>query len=327
MEKNSFSSDPSLAQELGLLLFLNSRFICRRYDVTENRGKPEVLDDLIILQKLSSRFTLESHCNGLLFFVRYGIPEDIFIYNPFRPGVSQTLPQITTMEEEPMRFKQKYALGFSPSTEEYKVVRVSNHPSFRAMIHTLGTTSWRDIVSIPPSPIYGKPVYADGALHWKIDTSYGSNTMEHRIVSFDLGREEFFVTSHPNLGSERNELIDLIEWRGCLAIVDFSFNTHIDIWVMKDNINKKWVREYRMRVKAHDGEADNSEFQVISPWGDGEILLSLREDQFFSYDPKTDQPTYIHVAELRKTISEETYRTRSLLRCLDAGGLSPLTII
>ncbi|OVA11159.1 F-box associated domain [Macleaya cordata] len=215
-----------------------------------------IADD--VLGGLRAGFYLLNHCNGLLFFLSYGGPfllDWYFIYNPLIQEVAK-LPETIRPRIRTLCFLH-LGLGFSPSTREYKIVGVNN---INARIHTLGTTSWRHVLNYPLNHIEGEPVYADGALHWKIGATFyaSANTtnMEYRFVSFDIGNEEFSITRHPNLSSKRNHLIDLIEFRGCLAVVDLSLSTHIEIWVMK-NINmrgKQWNRDYCIKIQAPDGK-------------------------------------------------------------------------
>ena len=143
-------------------------------------------------------------------------------------------------------------MGFDDKTNTYKIVCVSNDRgaylnfnSMRVHVLVLGTNSWRQISSLPPR-VFRVPdmelelVCANGAVHWwaKID---------RKIVSFDLRREEFCcIPTPPTLQvSNRYSYLSMFTLRGCLAIVETKGSPRsMEIWVLKDFDEKRWVRYY-----------------------------------------------------------------------------------
>ncbi|KAK7858941.1 f-box/kelch-repeat protein, partial [Quercus suber] len=188
----------------------------------------------------------------------------------------------------------KYGLGFDSSTNTYKVVRVfSRGGSFNmgADVYTLGTSSWRPISKGPLCRLAGRPIFACGALHWFVHHYVDRDALKGKyIVSFDVGKEEFGWISPPKFYSS-SHLLDL---GGNLAMVDRSFDSHIEIWVMKEYKKKEWVKEYKIDIYPPLGISDSSLVEVIGLWEFGEILLRNRES-FISYNLKTGVKRYIEI--------------------------------
>nr|XP_023885717.1 F-box/kelch-repeat protein At3g23880-like [Quercus suber] len=197
---------------------------------------------------------LESCCNGLLCFAKIYGDRVLVLFNPLRQEVIALPPHRASYTK-----KSKYGLGFDSSTNTYKVVRVfSRGGSFNmgADVYTLGTSSWRPISKGPLCLLAGRPIFACGALHW-------------------------FV--HP--------YVDRDALKGNLAMVDRSFDSHIEIWVMKEYKKKEWVKEYKIDIYPPLGISDSSLVEVIGLWEFGEILLRNRES-FISYNLKTGVKSY-----------------------------------
>ena len=230
---------------------------------------------------------LESCCNGLLCFTKIYDDRVLVLFNPLR----QEVIALPSYRASLLQRNRNYGLGFDSSTNTYKVVRVfirggcHGNLSFNlgAEVYTLGTSSWRPISKGPPCRLAGTPIFACGALHW--DALKGKY-----IVSFDVGKEEFGSISPPKYYSS-SHLLDL---GGNLAMVDRSFDSHIDIWVMKEYKKKEWVKEYKIDINPPLGILDDSWVEVIGLWEFGEILLRYRES-FISYNLKTGVKRYIEI--------------------------------
>nr|XP_011466612.1 PREDICTED: F-box protein CPR30-like [Fragaria vesca subsp. vesca] len=156
-----------------------------------------------------------------------------------------------------------YGMGFDDITNTYKIVRVSkfaNKENYRdihgMLVHilVLGTNSWREIPSLPPS---GLPrlyaVCAHGDMHWLIRRMTGGVVKGH-IISFDFKTEEFHWTPTPPTlqSSNMNSTSHLLTFRGSMAIVEnfplAEGGMKVEIWVMKDYAKKEWAREYSINV-------------------------------------------------------------------------------
>ncbi|KAM5558982.1 hypothetical protein ABKV19_020570 [Rosa sericea] len=175
-----------------------------------------------------------------------------FLFNPLR-GEVLMLPK-STVQVPPFRnmvFIDWYGMGFDDITNTYKIVRVSGnaHCCLVAQVYVLGTSSWKQISSVPPCNLSTEKISAYGDLHWLINlSSIGGQIC---IVSFDFKKEEFYLMPHPALRKPEYSILYLhfVNFRGSMAIVDTSSRTHIDIWVLKSYEKKEWVRDYRVNLQ------------------------------------------------------------------------------
>ncbi|KAB1228014.1 hypothetical protein CJ030_MR1G006787 [Morella rubra] len=230
----------------------------------------------------SKAYVLEGWCKGLVCFTKVSDDRLLFLFNPLRQEVLALQPE--SPAPSPSLRKRKYGLGFDSSTNTYKIVRVFESPSHNlcAEVYTLGRSSWRAISSSPPCPLFGRPTFACGALHWLASPRVTQvDELEGKIVSFDISKEKFGLISPPKFRS-----CHLLDLRGDLAVVDRSSDTHIEIWVMKEYEKKEWVKEYKIDLKPPIGMVDNEMIEVIGVWELGEILLRYF-GSFLSYDPNT----------------------------------------
>ncbi|KAM5560805.1 F-box protein [Rosa sericea] len=168
-----------------------------------------------------------------------------------------------------------YGMGFDNMTNTHKIVRVSRvsngsgkESCLVAQVLVLGTSSWREIPSVPPGNLdydlsFVKNVCAHGDMHWLITGNFireGSEGTCH-IISFDFKKEEFYWTPHPMLQSSNKHLdffdLHLLTLRGSMALVYTSSSvggtTDIEIWVLKDYDRKEWTQDYTLTCKLfHD---------------------------------------------------------------------------
>ncbi|CAK9184369.1 unnamed protein product [Ilex paraguariensis] len=243
----------------------------------ETRVNPLVEFDL-------NSFHTEGSCNGLLYFAEFAGEGIVTLSNPLRREF-QRLPPIKILSPNLRRFKT-YGLGFDISTNTFKMICVflvtlnseASGYSLGTLVHTLKTSSWKEISEVPPYPIRGKPVFAYGALHWIVDPLFVSHNL---IVSFDVGKEKFNSISLANFDSKDSNLFRLVDLNGDLGMTDLSSNEKIEIWVMKDYAKKEWVRKYIIYIGAPDGKPDNGHIEVVGLWKHGEILLRSSEGYFF----------------------------------------------
>ncbi|VVA37402.1 PREDICTED: F-box [Prunus dulcis] len=151
-----------------------------------------------------------------------------------------------------------YNFGFSPLTNEYKVLQLINfhNSGFQFNAFTLGQdSSWRPLQVDPAAGDVDLPfkilavarspnsVCINGAIHW-IDKS------EKNIVVFDVGEESFSVV--PLSEDCAQDLVDydanfpsIVEVGGCVAVFVANRWEHnkIILWILKDYQNLVWVKE------------------------------------------------------------------------------------
>ncbi|CAK9184367.1 unnamed protein product [Ilex paraguariensis] len=262
-------------------------------------------------------------CNGLQYFTEGGDEGCVIVSNPLREEF-QRLPSIEIQCPNLPRWKT-YGLGFDISTNTFKMICVffrelnfggSSCYGLGTLVHTVGTNTWKEIDEVPTYPIYCTPVFAHGALHWLVDPF---SDFDNFIVSFDVGKEKFDLIPYANLQSKDFRFFQLVDLNGDLGMTDLSYDTKIEIWVMKDYVPKKWVKEYILYIGAPCRRPDNRHFKVVGLWKNGGILLKSYEGYFiynqetgltwYSYN-RVNSSVYIHRGGL---ISLSKYVVVSLL--------------
>ncbi|KAK1562882.1 hypothetical protein Q3G72_018465 [Acer saccharum] len=153
------------------------------------------------------------------------------------------------------------ALGFDPSTKEYKVVHIYAD-GFGFEIFTLGCSdnSWRTI----PGPFqesyerpynlqtfwWRDPVSVNGrVMHWYVDS-------KEYVVSMNMSDEKAYKTYLPKLDEEDQEIEKdrycFIELGGNLSFFYKDSSTQIDVWIMKDLHGRNWVKIHSMMMESID---------------------------------------------------------------------------
>lgn len=262
-----------------------------------------VSDNSIVHLASSLTWNLVGTCNGLLCFTSGDYQELVMVCNPItREQVMLPKPTAATSKSCSLIF----GFGFDSLTKKYKVVRILYPEVVRIMntdlhvmaaVYTLGAVgSWR-AVQYSHYPPYGKPVYANGAVHWRVHPHYSrvdtngdvmslfqpvNLVHSDRIISFDLGREEFKLTSHPDFGWDMN----LADLGGCLSVVDLSSRTLAEVWVQKDHTSNHWDRKYIIPVH-EPRDLDRTFPRLICMHEHNGVLLTWLQDSLVSYEPRT----------------------------------------
>ena len=251
--------------------------------------------DLNLVAKFTKSVTcyLEDCCNGLLCLSKSYDDRFLVLFNPLR---QQLLP-LPPSSASPKLGSRKYGFWFDRPKNTYNIVvvavflceSVDEKPCYKlgAEVYTLRTSSWRPLSKGPPCRLFGKPIFACGALHWQGPCKYNGDI--GNIVSFDVRKEEFGLISPPKYDC----LGYLLDLGGNLAMVDHSamveyFNRHIDIWVMKEYEEKEWVKEYKIDLKSQIERQYRLgvQVEVIGLCKLGRILLRKKEN-LLSYNLET----------------------------------------
>ncbi|OUZ99216.1 F-box domain [Macleaya cordata] len=193
--------------------------------------------------------------------------------------------------------------GYLPSTNEYKVLRISNRDERsgkvgQVEVYTLGSgKGWRNkgeisyfsLPDLDPSP----GVFVDGAVHWL-------DYRKLRIVGFDLADEEFFeVPSPPCFQPIEARLFLYLEvLGGCLSVVRIKRGVCVDVWSLKKK--KKMNSSYETKAKDYECYWNWSrEFSIawVGKFRDnydpfaitksGEVLLWYNQTILYLYNTKT----------------------------------------
>ncbi|XP_076949499.1 F-box protein At4g19940-like [Bidens hawaiensis] len=186
------------------------------------------------------------------------------------------------------------------------------------MVHSSGSSSWREVAQNPAYPIKGGGVFAHGRLHWLADpfnTFFIFITDRRKLVWFDVKTEEFGLTDPPKPEEggrwfDYNELVDL---NGQLG---FSYYgpSGIMIWILKQH--EEWVLHCCFDISPIlPPPYDEYDLEILGCWNnDGDILLR-------SYDPGDRLLVYtLKSGDLREVDREDAcggwirvYQSSSLL--------------
>ncbi|KAJ6845402.1 F-box protein-like [Iris pallida] len=246
-------------------------------------------------------------CRGLLCFASPS--EVVIVCNPVtREHV--LLPEPTPC---PKPYRVMLAFGFDPIAKKYKVVRLvcpppERRPEVAAQVYTLGDAgSWRIVqgFNFNCAP-RGRSVYASGAVHWLAHPHpdnppppprhrhhprhpYIQHLLAHQqidhlgesILSFDLGKEAFEMAPHIRFGVESS----LEELGKCVAVVDTSSTTLVEVSVLRDISQNHWQKEYILPVRK-PRLCDRGSPRLICALEHDGVLLVWLQDSLLSYRRK-----------------------------------------
>ncbi|MED6185968.1 hypothetical protein PIB30_062250 [Stylosanthes scabra] len=184
-------------------------------------------------------------CHGLVLVTVDTFQNSPILWNP-TTGKFKILPG---MNNYPMDSCFVHTgLGYDASTDSYKVVEVSHSMGVSiAMVHTVGSDSWREIKNFPGGVPQLSVKFVNDTLNWlvKRDISMGYPPNTSVIVSLDMGREEFHEVSPPVNVIGDLDLSLLKDW---LCILGHRFMTS-DVWVMKEYGNvESWTKLFSIPI-------------------------------------------------------------------------------
>ncbi|CAN6555888.1 unnamed protein product [Malus baccata var. baccata] len=208
----------------------------------------------IMSTKISASYSLS--------FVFYNL-SPCFLFNPLK---GEVLPLSTTDIQFPYSFygscKEWYDMGFDDITSTYKILCVSGDEDstiyqLRAQIYVLGTSSWREIPSVPPRNLSNNHAFAHRDQHWLLylpDHSSYDNRRVLGICSFDYKKEEFYSTIPLPEHMQRKYIphymvllsLHLLNLKGSLAVVDTLSDDYIEVWMLKNYDTKEWRLDYKI---------------------------------------------------------------------------------
>ncbi|KAK6139726.1 hypothetical protein DH2020_026536 [Rehmannia glutinosa] len=144
--------------------------------------------------------------------------------------------------------------------------------------------AWKVVDANCPFVVRGWGVLVENVFYWMIWDEYDQPENE-AIVSFDLEKEEFGTVSPPEGCFDPLGMWSLKELGGRLCLVDSVAHPHtMDIWVLKDFENHKWVREYSINMNVYSNDMLN--FIVPMDFRDGKIVMDAKQESLDYYDVK-----------------------------------------
>ncbi|KAK9068080.1 hypothetical protein SSX86_012191 [Deinandra increscens subsp. villosa] len=281
------------------------------------RKKPPVME--FTCKSSGSRFPddiILGSCNGLIYSSRghpghntlvviHPLRRECYELPPIRPPFHTLHSWVIDLEESfRIYVKETYGLGFDISTNTFKmvavVVREEGGPVLNihdqlneevnqelcAMVHVLGTDSWRKIHRVPAYPVSGEGVFANGCLHWLIsdddDDGYPAY-LGRPVVSFEMAKEEFGLIDPPQerpSGWVREQLVDL---DGEVGYAYNIVNRRMEVWVLKEG---GWVVHCVFKQRS---PLPSSFIKVLGFWNqNGDVLMTDCEKHMFVYNLKSD---------------------------------------
>ncbi|KAL7211814.1 hypothetical protein ACSBR2_014635 [Camellia fascicularis] len=252
------------------------------------------------------KLNVVNSCNGLLCLSEPLQNDPVVVCNPIT-GEFINLPVPTQTAKHPSAKKfSDCGLGFSPKTNQYKVIRMFDQQECQltrepisgrgiysrrvAEIHTLGTGSWKRIGSAPHSTYSYKlraATYLNGTLHW-----FDINNTDY-IISFDFDNDEF--KSFPPPPHERSHVcysekpnMSIGALRGQLCVCDSSYFEYIELWVMeKYGVQGSWTKQFSISTMTDHSRWLRGLYEPMSYLRNGAILFFHRmSNAVYYYDPK-----------------------------------------
>lgn len=234
---------------------------------------------------LEGNAVLISSCNGLICLYSLSPKPTYCICNPIT-GECTALPHPTSGSK--YGYLGHSGFGFCPKTEQYKVIRfmISESTSGTvALVHTLGTKSWRNIGEAPyPRPGVPFDSFLDGKLHWITESHEISDT----VYSFDLETEKFKPVPVPAHFSP--EYISKISWigvgviSGCLCLCYTSGDAYFEVVAMEEyGIRESWIKKFAIDIKFYCGLQAEDLQRPIKFLNNGELLFLSRLNYLISY--------------------------------------------
>ncbi|KAF7153970.1 hypothetical protein RHSIM_Rhsim01G0071900 [Rhododendron simsii] len=231
--------------------------------------------------------------------------------------INQNLPVPSQADESSKKFIDS-GLGFSPKTNEYKVIRMfdrqeRSYERIRepitgrefysgrvAEIHTLGTRSWKRIGYAPCSHAEF-PTYLSGSLHWLL---IDINISDY-IISFNFDLERFESVPQPPLDNEEMSLdmlrnMSLGTLRGRLCLCDCSDSGYIDLWMMEGyGVQESWKKAFCIATKTGHARCLRGLYDPMSYLRSGAILLFHRLSNTLFHFNVNSSPKFLKVRGIK----------------------------
>lgn len=244
-----------------------------QYDGTSLEKSRHTIVSKVIFRRQNYSFDLEFlFCNLVcLKDSNYGYGRRCLLLNPLK-GEAVILPVDNTIRANvpanpiPKSYEYWYGMGFDNANNKYKIVRVFGYKFdydfgytvykyLVSHVHVLGTSSWREIDSVPPRKITDKKVSAYGDMHWL--TTHSRRVQEDiffyiSILTFDFKKDKFCwnIPVPPSSRGPRNfppvERFQLINLKGSLSLIDASSDKYLEIWMLNNYDEKEWIFSYRI---------------------------------------------------------------------------------
>ncbi|PQM34482.1 F-box/kelch-repeat protein [Prunus yedoensis var. nudiflora] len=282
--------------------------------IDDNNNEVDLGDGFAFMMQYDhNSYNLVNSCNGLLCLSYFFGNRPAAVCNPIT-GEFINLPHGPKHEKAMTLIGS--GLGFSPRTNEYKVMRILKEqtPDTNkvAEIHTLGTGSWKSVGTARCSDSeLSFPTCVKGMLYWFCDKWSGCS-----VISFDLDTEEF--QSVPSLPFEDGYDVSMGDLGGSLCLCKVE-SFEINVWVMNDSGPQKlWMK----KISIHTGFSRSWPRGVYIPMkyfeNDGLLMFNSRLNAFFYHHPGNHSPfIYLKLREIKYSSSEAISHVPSFISLKD----------
>ncbi|OMO85698.1 hypothetical protein CCACVL1_10042 [Corchorus capsularis] len=266
-------------------------------------------------------------CNGLICIVFDH--QRVLIWNPTIREAKE-FAKLSDFDPKGTFF---YGLGYDPSTDDYKIVRISRSSTVttasdetQVEVLALKSNIWRRIQSPQPSieikgPDYG--IFLQGALHWLAAISKTGSKTTYAIVAFDMVKENFYeLVPIPDQIEENQYNTLTLGISGDNYLCLFSGCGHADVmeaWLLKEYGTKSsWTRLFSVeRQMDHDQIYIENYENVLCYTNSGKVVIDHdgraliwydpKENIFKSFTPRNDWDGFTPVIYIESLVSPNSY--------------------
>ncbi|KAK7340467.1 hypothetical protein VNO77_21170 [Canavalia gladiata] len=267
------------------------------------------------------KFGIVNSCNGLLCVCTTPFNNPIYVCNPIT-GEYMMLPKpkeddytkdyIMGMGKKRELSKEDFVVsgfGFSPRTNQYKVMRILelqkyNEKIKHVQILTLGSNAWKTLGEIERWDVIGLDVYRrltllpieapykqsscvylNGAVHW-----LGYNKSNPIFIgSFNFDDEGFVLIRPPVEFYSKEFAIENMSFgvlHDCLYLSDLASDPQFELWVRKDYADpSSWIKELVINTLSLNIWPRGS-YKPIKYLDNGDLLMFHPSNALVCYNPK-----------------------------------------
>ncbi|KAK3018504.1 hypothetical protein RJ639_003589 [Escallonia herrerae] len=246
----------------------------------------------------NAKVTVLGSCDGLCLLQGGPNDDDAVLFNP-------STRKYRCLPATPIEYPKKcanyflsFGFGYDLVNDDYKVLKTTEFRNKRdgwistgAKVFSLKSNSWKTVQNFgggchPPYPnrqVWG--VHVKGFLHSVMKLSTKPHGSPIAVLGFDLCDEKCSFVALPDFASTEKNLFErnVVEFGGCLCVLDVYGDFRTDVWVMKDyGVRESWSKVASVAPPAVEPYACVTPL-VYSKCG-REIMLNYDDKKLIWYD-------------------------------------------